>query len=269
MSFKKFLTSRVFFLNLLLAVVVVFVLLFATMSWIKSYTHHGITYSVPGFSGMTFEAADELAKENSLKLEIMDSVYNKFSEPGAVIDQVPKAGKKVKEGRVIYLTMNALEPEKVKLPRLTDISFRQAQVLLDNAGITIDNIIYQPSEYNDLVLKVEQDTSEVNEGDMLVKGSSVVVVVGQSKGNMETPLPDLKGLFLGEARKALTNARLNLGVIIYDQSVHTENDTLNARIWKQMPDRKITSKVYLGSSVDLWLSVDPERFNTETSSEQN
>jgi len=95
------------------------------------------------------------------------------------------------------------------------------------------------------------------------------LVVGQSKGNMETSLPDLNGLFLEEARKVLTDARLNLGVIIYDRSITTRNDSINARIWKQMPDNKVTSRVYLGSSVDLWLSVDPEKFNTESLPEQN
>ena len=269
MSFKKFLISRVFLLNLLLAIVLVVVLLFITMGRIKSYTHHGISYTVPSFSGLTFEAAEELAEASSLKIEIMDSVYNKFSEPGTVIDQEPKSGKQVKEDRLIYLTMNALEPEKVKLPRITDISFRQAQVLLDNCGLTIDSITYEPSEYNDLVLRVEQNSEDVGEGDMLVKGSLVVLVVGQSKGNLETSIPDLHGLFLEEAHQALTNARLNLGVIIYDRSITTENDSLNARIWKQMPDNKITSRVYLGSSVDIWLSVDPEKFNTESSPEQN
>ena len=199
----------------------------------------------------------------------MDSVYNKFSEPGTIVDQVPKSGKQVKEGRMIYLTMNALEPEKVKLPRVTDISFRQAEVLLDNCGLTIDSITYEPSEYNDLVLRVEQNSEDVGEGDMLVKGSSVVLVVGQSKGNMETSLPDLHGLFLEDAHEALMNARLNLGVIIYDRSVSTKNDTLNARIWRQMPDNGVTPRVYLGSSVDLWLSVDPEKFNTENEPEQN
>lgn len=269
MSLKKFLTSRVFFLNLFVAIILVVGLLIITMGRIKSYTHHGISYAVPSFSGLTFEAAEELAKANSLEIEIMDSVYNKFSEPGTVIDQVPKSGKRVKEGRMIYLTMNALEPEKVKLPRITDISFRQAQVLLDNCGLTIDNITYEPSEYNDLVLRVKQGSKDVGEGDMLVKGSSVVLVVGQSKGNMETSLPDLHGLFLEEAHKALTNARLNLGVIIYDRSITTTNDSINARIWKQMPDNKVTSRVYLGSSVDLWLSVDPEKFNNESLPEQN
>lgn len=268
MSLKKFLTSRIFLINLAVAVILIVLLLVVTLSRLKSYTHHGISYSVPAFSGMTMEQANEMAKSENLKLQILDSVYNKFSEPGTIVDQEPKPGKKVKEGRLIYLTLNALEPEKVQLPKLTDISFRQAQVLLDNCGLTIDSISYEPSEYNDLVLSVKQDETDVREGDFVIKGSSVALVVGQSKGNMETSLPDLHGLFMEDVRLALTESRLNMGVTIYDRSIITKDDTLNARVWKQMPDSKMTSKVYLGSSVDLWLSVNPERFNTPETPEQ-
>ena len=269
MSLKKFLTSRTFFINLLLAVALVFLLLILTLWSLKSYTHHGVTYTVPDFSGMSYEQAEEQAGSEQLRVEINDSVYNKNIEPGAIVEQVPKAGKKVKEGRIIYLTINAREPEKVRLPKLTDISFRQAKVLLENCGLNIDSITYEPSEYNDLVLRVLQNSEKVSEGEMLVKGSSVMLVLGQSKGNMETALPDLNGLFLEDAQSALTDARLNLGVIIYDRSIVTKNDTLNARIWKQMPDSHMTKKVYLGSSVDLWLSVDPEKFSHDETPEEN
>ncbi len=269
MSFKKFLTSRVFILNLLLAVALAVVLLFITMGSLKKYTHHNVSYSVPQFSGLTFAEAEEQAVEGLMRVQVIDSVYSKIDAPGTVVDQVPKAGKKVKEGRLIYLTINAMEPEKVKLPRLTDISFRQAQVLLDNNGLTIDSITYEPSEYNDLVLRVIQDSEEVKEGDLLIKGSSVVLVVGQQRGNMETALPDLKGLFIEQASEVLTGSRLNLGVIIYDSAIKTENDSLNARVWRQMPDPASRHTVQLGSPVDLWLSVDPEKFETESLPEQN
>jgi len=269
MSFKKFLTSRIFILNLLLAVVLVFLLLFITMGRLKKYTHHNDSYSVPQFAGLTLEEAEVQAEKGLVRVQIVDSVYSKFDEPGTIVDQVPKAGKKVKEGRLIYLTVNAMEPEKIKLPRLTDISFRQAQVLLDNNGLTIDSITYEPSEYNDLVLRVIQNSEEVKEGDELVKGSSVVLVIGQQRGNMETSLPDLKGLFIEQAGELLTNSRLNLGVIIYDSSIKTATDSLNARVWRQMPDPVSRRTVQLGSPVDLWLSVDPEKFNTESLPEQN
>ncbi|RIJ46879.1 PASTA domain-containing protein [Maribellus luteus] len=268
MSLKKFLISRIFWINLLIAVVLVAALTAITLSSLKSYTHHGISYSVPDLSGMTYDEAKQVAEASLLKVELLDSVYDKNVSPGAVVDQVPKANQQVKEGRLIYLTINASEAEMVTIPKLTDISFRQAQVLLENCGLTIDSISYQPSEYTDLVLNAFQNEKELAEGDRLEKGSSVVLVVGQSRGNMETILPNLNGMFIDDARLALTNARLNMGVVIYDHSITTKEDTLNARIWKQMPDSRLVQKVYLGSSVDLWLTVDNEKLTSDEAIEQ-
>lgn len=262
MSLKKFLVSRIFWINLLIAIVLVSGIIAFTLSSLKSYTHHGISYSVPDLSGMTYDEAKQVAEATQLKIELLDSIYDKTVRPGAVVDQVPKANQRVKEGRLIYLTINANEAEMVSIPKLTDISFRQAQVLLENCGLTIDSISYQPSEYTDLVLNVYQNEKELEEGDKLEKGSSVMLVVGQSRGNMETILPNLNGMFIDDARLALTNARLNMGVVIYDHSISTKEDTLNARIWKQMPDSHLVQKVYLGSSVDLWLTVDQEKLNS-------
>lgn len=259
MSFKKFLVSRAFIISLLLAIVLLVAIIALTMNRLKSYTHHGISYQVPDLSGLTLEEANVAANDAKLKIEVFDSVYNKSAVPGTVVDQVPKSHKKVKEGRVIFVTMNSMEPEKVKTPKLTDISFRQAQVLLENCGLTIDSIIYKPSEYNDLVLSVMQDSTEVSEGDRLVRGTAVVMVIGQSKGNMETALPQLFGMFVDDAKAKITDARLNLGVVIYDNTITTQDDSLNARVWKQMPDANIVKSVYLGSSVDLWLTVDDEK----------
>jgi len=268
MSLKKFLISRIFLINLIIAIALVAAIITVTLSSLKSYTHHGISYNVPDLSGMTYNEAKELAEANQLKVELLDSVHDKTVRPGAVVDQVPAAHQQVKEGRLIYLTINASEAEMVTIPKLTDISFRQAQVLLDNCGLTIDSISYQPSEYTDLVLSAYQEGKAINEGDRLEKGRSVTLVVGQSRGNVETILPNLNGMFIDDARKALTDARLNMGVVIYDTSITTKEDTLNARIWKQMPDNRQVQKVYLGSSVDLWLTVDNEKLSPGDTTEQ-
>lgn len=259
MSFGKFLTSRAFIISLTLAIALIVALIAFTLYKLKGYTYHGISYQVPNFTGMSFEQSDSLAQTAHLEVVIMDSVYNKNAAPATIVDQVPKWNKRVKEGRVIFLTINSLEPEKVKLPKLTDISFRQAQVLLENCGLIIGNIEYQPSEYDDLVLSALQDSFVVREGDHLIKGSAVDLVVGQSKGNVETPLPNLNGMFIDDAKGALNTAHLNLGVLIYDHSIKTKYDSLNARVWKQMPDATLVQKVYLGSSVDLWVTMDEEK----------
>ncbi len=261
MSLKKFLLSRPFWISLAAAVILAVMLVVITLGSLKNYTRHGISYNVPDFYGMSFDEAQQAAEASHLKVQMNDSVYDKTVAPGAVVDQVPRSNQKVKEGRLIYLTINARESEKVTVPKLTDISFRQAAVLLENAGLEIDSIVYQPSEYTDLVLSAQQNNLELTEGDRLEKGSGVVLFVGQSHGNLETALPNLTGLFIEEAKMQLTEARLNLGVVIYDPSVATANDTLNARIWKQMPDSELTKQVYLGSSVDIWLTVDEVKLN--------
>ncbi len=259
MSFKKFLVSRAFLIQIVIAILLVFVLIFATMWGLKKYTNHGESYSVPNFSGMTFDEASRIAGDQKLKTEITDSVYVNDIPPGAVVDQVPEAGFKVKEGRTIFLTINSTQPEQVTLPKLIDVSFRQAQVLIQNSGLEVGRISYQPSEYNDLVLNVLVDSMNISPGVKISKGTKVDLIIGRTQGNVATPLPNLVGLFVDEAENSLQEAMLNLGVLIYDETVITGEDTTNARVWRQSPDPEMTKNIPLGSSVDIWITVDDQK----------
>ena len=256
MSLRNFLTSRIFFKNLLLAIAIVIIIIFIVMQWLRTYTHHGEANSVPDFSGMTLDEIKATAAQNNLKFEIIDSVYDNTALPGVVVDQQPEAGFKVKLSRKIFLTVNSTQQEQIALPKLTDISFRQAQVLAENSGLTIGNISYVPSEFNNLVLRVEQDSYQLNPGDLILKGSSVDLVLGRNHGNEETQLPNLTGVNVNDAKTVLTNAMLNMGVLIYDASCTNAEDSLNAFVWRQYPSAKNTEMIGLGSSVDLWLTID-------------
>jgi beta-lactam-binding protein with PASTA domain len=173
-----------------------------------------------------------------------------------VVDQIPRPGHGVKQNRTIFLTINSTQPEMVTLPQLTDISFRQAQVLVENSGLQIGNIFYQPSEYDNLVLNVQIDSTDIRPGKQLPKGTSVDLIVGRKRGNQTTPLPDLIGLTVDEAQATLTSAMLNTGVVIYDESIRSSGDSLSARVWRQRPDPRITGSILLGSSIDIWVTVD-------------
>ena len=261
MSIKKFLVSRAFFTNLIIAIILVGALLFLTLQSLKLYTRHGQSNPVPDFSGLTQTEAANSAKQYNLKVIVIDSVFTDKVDPGTVVEQVPNPGFKVKENRTIFLTINSTNKEQVVLPKLTDISFRQAQVLVENCGLLVGGISYQPSEYNNLVLKVEQDSMEIHQNDLILKGSRVDFIVGRDPENEQTPLPNLKGLKIEPAKNILTDAMLNFGVLIYDETILSAEDTLNAIIWRQRPDTKATSSVKLGASVDLWITVDEEKIN--------
>ncbi|WP_321998125.1 PASTA domain-containing protein [Draconibacterium orientale] len=261
MSLGKFITSRAFVRHLLIAIGLVALLFFITFKGLQQYTQHGISYPVPALTGLSLDKATASAEANMLRVEVIDSVYNKNFEPGTVVDQLPLANSRVKENRVIRITINSNEPEKVVLPRLTDISFRQAQVIIESTGLQVGNISYQPSEYNDLVLKSLQDSVEIFEGNKIIKGSEVDLVVGRSQGNMQTTLPNLTGFSLEEAKSTITDAMLNMGAVIYDETAETAEDSASARIWKQQPNPQFTKQVNLGSSVDIWLTTDTTIIN--------
>lgn len=261
MSFKKFLVSRVFFINLIIAILFVVVSLFLALQGLKLYTRHGQSNPVPNFSGLTPTEAVNTAKQYKLRVVVIDSVYTNNVAPGAVVEQEPNPRSRVKENRTIFLTINSTNKERVVLPKLTDISFRQAQVLVENCGLSVGKISYQPSEYNNLVLKVEQDSTEIHQNDLILKGSSIDFTVGSDPKNEQTPLPNLKGLKVEPAKNILTDAMLNFGVLIYDKTILSAEDSLNATIWRQHPDPKATSSVRLGTSVDLWITVDEEKIN--------
>jgi beta-lactam-binding protein with PASTA domain len=264
MSLKNFITSRTFLKHLLLAFLLVLIIIIFTLQRLKSYTHHGESFPVPNFKGLTIDKFESIADENSLKYEIIDSVHVDGAAPGVVVEQVPEAGFKVKKNRIVFLTINSTVPEKVVLPKLTDISFRQAQGLIENCGLILGNISYQPSEYNNLVLKVEQNSRELSQGDIIPKGSSVDMVIGSSNGNQDTPLPDLTGLTYIEADSLLTSKMLNPGVLIYDETIITSGDTLAAIIWKQYPNFQNTRIISLGTSIDLWLTLDSLKIQQPT-----
>jgi len=256
MSFTRFLTSRTFLVNLILAAALLAIFLFLIMKGLEKYTRHGQSSPVPEFTGMLPAEAQKTAQQQNLKVEIVDSLFLEDATPGVVVDQIPRPGHGVKQNRTIFLTINSTQPEMVTLPQLTDISFRQAQVLIENSGLQVGNISYRPSEYDNLVLKMQIDKKDIRPGKQLPKGTSVDLVVGRKHGNQTTPLPDLIGFTVDEAQATLTTAMLNTGVVIYDESVLSSEDSLSARVWRQRPDPRVTGSILLGSSVDLWVTAD-------------
>lgn len=261
MSSSRFITSRTFLIQILIAVALVLLLIFVTLKALEVYTRHGESFPVPDLYGMTQSEAAKVAQHNNLRVEVVDSVYVDDVAPGAIVDQVPEAGHGVKQNRKIFVSINSMQPELVTVPQLTDISYRQAQVLLENSGFNIGQIDYRPSQFNNLVLEVKVRGKSIRPGQNIPKGSEIDLTIGRTQGNSSTPLPDLTGYFLTDADQALTDAMLNTGVVIYDNTITTAEDSASARVWRQRPDTRNTSTVMLGSFIDLWVTTDTLKVN--------
>lgn len=262
MSFRAFLSSKTFLINLGIAALITLALLLVIFYSIRGYTNHGESFAIPDFKNMDQEEFRRVTEQYSLHYEISDSIYTENVAPGAVIDQYPAAGFAVKEGRTVFLTICARNPEQVALPTLTDISLRQAVSLMQGVGLNVGTIEYVPSEYPNLVLAQKFHGDPVAAGKMIDRGSKIDLVVGRSGSGEMTFVPDLTGVTLGQAKDELVVLNLALGAVIYDESVLNTTDSLNARIWQQRPDPR-DGETDQGTSVDLWLTVDEEKIGAE------
>ncbi|TKG94798.1 PASTA domain-containing protein [Puteibacter caeruleilacunae] len=260
MSIKKFILSWVFVKHLVIALAILSVLIFGVISALDWYTDHGESLSVPDFSGIKSTEAVKVAQQKNLRLKVVDSVYIASADPGVVIDQVPAGGAVVKENRTIFITLSSINPENVVMPKIIDVSLRQARNLLAGVGLRLGKVEFRPSQYADLVLEQNSEGKPIKAGDKIHKGSVIDVIVGQVQRNEKVELPELIGLQVDQAKETLSGLGLNTGVLIYDNSIKTEADSLAALVWRQKPDGSRNRKIEVGSSVDLWLTIDEEKF---------
>ncbi|MCD7900909.1 MAG: PASTA domain-containing protein [Bacteroides sp.] len=114
------------------------IIIFIVFKWMDSYTRHGQAITVPDVQGMDVKSANSLFAEHGLQGMVTDSTYVKDKKPGAILDQIPPSGNKVKEGRIIYLTVNTRSVPMIEVPDVADnSSYRQAEARMLAAGFKL------------------------------------------------------------------------------------------------------------------------------------
>jgi beta-lactam-binding protein with PASTA domain len=204
-----FLKSRIFFTQLLIAVV-----------------------TVPDIHGLKLDKPEKLHSDRSLQYKVVDSLYETGMVPGTIMDQDPDANSKVKKGRTVYIAINSVQPPKVKMPNLVDVSYKLAEAILQTFGLKVGRLIYRPDLAKNAVLDQYYKNAPIKAGSDIFKGSEIDLVLGDGKGNNRITVPSLSGLTRGESVFVLKGASLNLGKVTYDAGV---SDSANAKIYRQSP----------------------------------
>jgi len=256
MDFFRFLLTKQFLRHLGLAAALTLILLLGTLLWLKIYTHHGKTIVVPDLTGLTVEEVDDVTSSRHLRFEVIDSVFSTEMPRGTVIKQNPNPASRVKKNRKIFLTMNAVNPEMVSMPQLIGLSFRQARLALQNAGLVQGSITYKPDFAKNNVLQQMHGDSVINEGTEVAKGAVIDLVLGMGLSSQTTRVPNLVGLGLAEATEIISDYYLNLGAVTYDETFEQADDSSGARVWRQYPDYDEFKRLNMGMEVDLWLTLD-------------
>lgn len=256
MNFWNFLKSKTFWLQMAIAVVAVVVLLLITNWALGLYTTSGRTVVVPELVGRMQADIEKEVRNGDLELVLLDSIYRANEQPGVIVDQIPVAGKKVKKGRTIYITINAFGKEMTSMPALVNYSFRNARVNLQNAGLVLGRVDSVPSPYDGLVLKQLKGGQPVKAGERLPKGTAINLVVGRGTDGGATNIPDLKGQLYEDALASLATAGLSLGNVICDETVATASDSACAIVFKQSPAANYGNAVDMWTPVSIWLTTD-------------
>ena len=143
MSFIKFLFTRVFIKQLLIAGITLSTCVILILFWLKSTTNHGQKIEVPNLDRLSLDMAEEKLAELDLRFVVLDSSnYNPNFPKYSVIEQIPEAGEFVKENRKIYLTLNRSGYVFLEVPNVIGKTRRQAAPTLVSMGFKIGKIEY-------------------------------------------------------------------------------------------------------------------------------
>jgi len=250
---KKVSIWRYFGVNILVAMIIIIVAVVVVLIGLKKYTDHGHEIEVPQITGLYADEATILLENMGLQLVVIDSTYSNKVPLGTIVEQNPPMESMVKNGRRVYVVVNATAQREVVLPELHDVSYRQAENMLRQLGLVIDSIEYEPSEYRDLVLDVCVDTISLETGDKVREGTKVRMVVGAGRGTEMVKVPDLGGLKLMEARSLLLSEHLTIGKVEYDEEPTAENKEEYV-VYCQQPQSN--GLLLEGSAVQVKLSKD-------------
>ena len=200
---KKFFENHVFvkWIAIIFACILAFVLAMgATLLALKSGKVKDVV--LPDFSGLTLEEAEKKAKEVGLKLETEEDFHIEI-EAGKVISQEPpyQENYKVKDGSTVRLVISKGQ-EMVENIKVIGMKKDEAVKALKEIGLVAE----VTEDYDDKVEKgyvIEQD---IEEGEEVLKGSTLKIKV--SLGIEQVEVPDLTGMTEDAAKSALESVKL-------------------------------------------------------------
>ncbi len=245
--------------NLLLALVIVAALIAGAMFFLSAVTKHNQELIVPDLTNMSVEEASAVACEAGMRVDVTDSVFVKRMQKGAVYRQNPAAGAKVKDGRRIVLTINAVNAKKITMPNLIGYSMRQAKAELLSRGLVLGRLIYVKDMATNNVLKQLHDNREIEPGSQIESESVIDLVVGLNNLDNRTYVPDVYGLKNNRAVETVQDHSLNVKSLRFDTTVKDYDDSLNAVVYRQVPEPSDSVSVGMGEEVVLYLTIDHKR----------
>ncbi len=198
----QLLTSKRFYLAIAgLVVAGALLLVLIDRVFMPAYTNYDEGITVPNVTRLSLTEAEKMLASYGLRVEIADRRSNSAFPADYVIDQSPTPAKIVKPNRKIYLTVNTPSTPKVEVPDVANLSYRNAEIQLQNYGLRVGTVSYEPSRFKTTVLK-----QSIPAGEIVEEGTAIDLTVSDGLGAKMVQVPDIVGLRLSEAQQELRKA---------------------------------------------------------------
>jgi beta-lactam-binding protein with PASTA domain len=189
----------------------------------------------PSITGLTYDEATQKLYDLGLHISIREREYDESLPEKSIISQEPLVGKKVKQGRHIFVIVSK-GSEVDTIPSLLDLKEGPAKSSLRKAGfknIKVKNKFSSKVEKNEVVGTVPKSG--------VVTSREVEVILTLSKGvkPTHTVVPSLVGDMLSAAKFKIDSVGLVVGIINYKKS-----DIMG-------PGHIISQSISPGSTVEL------------------
>lgn len=252
-TLKALFTSKILYITLgsitlagiLFAVLLDFVIM-------PNYTNYNQGVTVPDVTKISLDEAEELLESYGLRHEILDRRAHSAYPANYIIDQAPSAKQLVKPNRKVYLTVNTAEIPQTVVPDVTSMHIRNAEIQLENNGLTVGTRSYESSRFRNTIIR-----QSVAPGDTVGRGTVVNLVVSDGLGTRTVDVPELVGKSLSEAQQLIMRAGLRVGEIRFEPNRELTPGTI---ISYSPNERRLTE----GETLMLVVS---ERFDAREESE--
>lgn len=245
-----------FLFNLFIVALLCAALYFIFFASLGVLTRHKSEAKVPGVIGKNLKSAFATLEKMGFEIEV-DSSYDPGQKPLVVLAQMPDVNAVVKKGRTIFLTVNKSLPPLTPMPKLTDLSYRSAVLILGSSRLVLGDTIHRPDYAKGTVLDMLYMGRPLSPGDMVPQGSKIDLVIGEGFGNVEADVPDVIGMSADEGIAILSSNGLTV-TTIWDGFV---DDSASAIIYKQTPspynELDIPNRIKEGDVIDIRIKQNP------------
>ena len=258
MKFIRFIFSKFFWINFILALLALYVIFYLTMRNLDSYTNHSVKLKVPNLKGIQLSEIDDSLKLLEVEYKIRDSVYSDDYPMGMIIQQDPLPHSEdfpnyIKPNRTIYLTIVKKQEIYKTIPDLlTNVTSKNiGKSKLETLGFKVE-LELKDHKDKDKVLELRYEDEVLKTGKKLVKGSTIKLIFGSGDKGKPIELPDFKGMNIYLATQKAREIGIELEVQYYD-TVLSIRDSNFAVIYSQYPDPLINKKsvISIGSVVTI------------------